>query len=120
MCGIAGWINFSENLKSNSTIIKRMTETLERRGPDSEGVYESENVLVTYSQSLLDNYSSDRSNENTIIEDIQVNDCDGVKALYTAAGTTTTSIIWHDNVYVYSLSSDLSYEELLKIAETIE
>ena len=82
--------------------------------------YESENVLVTYSQRLLDNYSSDRSNENTIIEDIQVNDCDGVKALYTAAGTTTTSIIWHDNVYVYSLSSDLPYEELLKIAETIE
>lgn len=82
--------------------------------------YESENVLVTYSQSLLDNYSSDRSNENTIIEDIKVNDCDGVKALYTAAGTTTTSIIWHDNVYVYSISSDLPYEELLKIAETIE
>ena len=37
MCGIAGWINFGENLKSNSTIIKRMTETLERRGPDSSG-----------------------------------------------------------------------------------
>ena len=31
MCGIAGWINFSENLKSNITIIKRMTATLERR-----------------------------------------------------------------------------------------
>ena len=53
MCGIAGWINFSENLKSNSTIIKRMTETLERRGPDSEGVYESENVLLGHRRLIV-------------------------------------------------------------------
>ena len=53
MCGIAGWINFSENLKSNSTIIKRMTETLERRGPESEGVYESENVLLGHRRLIV-------------------------------------------------------------------
>lgn len=53
MCGIAGWINFGENLKSNSTIIKRMTETLERRGPDSEGVYESENVLLGHRRLIV-------------------------------------------------------------------
>ena len=82
--------------------------------------YESDSVLVTYSQNLLDNYSSYRSNENTLVEDIQVNGNDGVKAVYTAVGTTTTSIIWHDNAYVYSLSSSLPYEELLKIAETIK
>ena len=39
MCGIAGWVNFSESLKSNSKIIKKMTDILERRGPDSEGIY---------------------------------------------------------------------------------
>ncbi len=82
--------------------------------------YESENVLVTYSQSLLDNYCSDWSNEDTQIENIQVNGCDGIKAVCRGAEATTTSLIWHDNVYVYSLSSALSYEELLKIAETIE
>lgn len=82
--------------------------------------YENENALVIYTQRLLQNYSSDRSNENTRIENIQVNGNDGVKAVYTAVEVTTTSIIWHDDIYVYSLSSDLPYEELLKIAETIE
>ena len=31
MCGIAGWVNFCESLKSNSKIIKKMTDILERR-----------------------------------------------------------------------------------------
>ena len=82
--------------------------------------YENEDTLVIYRQRLLQNYSSDRSNENTLIEDIQINGNDGVKEEYTVAEITTTSIIWHDNTYVYSLSSDLTYEELLQIAETIK
>lgn len=53
MCGIAGWVNFSESLKSNSKIIKKMTETLERRGPDSEGIYESENVLLGHRRLIV-------------------------------------------------------------------
>ena len=53
MCGIAGWVNFSESLKSNSKIIKKMTETLEKRGPDSEGIYESENVLLGHRRLIV-------------------------------------------------------------------
>ena len=53
MCGIAGWINFSESLKSNSKIIKKMTDILERRGPDSEGIYESENVLLGHRRLIV-------------------------------------------------------------------
>lgn len=82
--------------------------------------YENESALVTYCQRLLQNYSSYRSNENTLVEDIQVNGNAGVKAVYTVERTTTTSITWHDSTYVYSLSSSLPYEELLKIAETIK
>lgn len=82
--------------------------------------YENEDTLVIYRQRLLQNYSSDRSNENTLIEEIQINGYNGVMEKYTAAEITTTSIIWHDNTYVYSLSSDLTYEELLKIAETVK
>lgn len=53
MCGIAGWVNFSESLKSNSKIIKKMTDILERGGPDSEGIYESENVLLGHRRLIV-------------------------------------------------------------------
>lgn len=53
MCGIAGWINFSENLKANTKSIRRMVETLEKRGPDSEGIYESENVLFGHRRLIV-------------------------------------------------------------------
>ena len=53
MCGIAGWVNFSESLKSNSKIIKKMTDILERRGPDSEGIYESENELLGHRRLIV-------------------------------------------------------------------
>ena len=53
MCGIAGWVNFSESLKSNSKTIKKMTDILERRGPDSEGIYESENVLLGHRRLIV-------------------------------------------------------------------
>ncbi|MBU5316094.1 asparagine synthase (glutamine-hydrolyzing) [Clostridium bornimense] len=41
MCGIAGVVNYRENLNSSSNIktIEDMTKTLEKRGPDSSGIY---------------------------------------------------------------------------------
>lgn len=44
----------------------------------------------------------------------------GVKTVFESHGVTTTSIIWKDNEYAYMLSSNLPYEELLRIAESIE
>lgn len=82
--------------------------------------YENDDLLITYSQSLLSQFDTLVSNENTVVEDITVNGCKGIKAVYTAAGSTTTDIIWKDDFYVYYLSSDIEYEELLKIAESVE
>ena len=45
MCGIAGIVDFKRNLSKEKDIICRMVKTLERRGPDSEGTYITENVL---------------------------------------------------------------------------
>jgi asparagine synthase (glutamine-hydrolysing) len=45
VCGIAGWIDFSRNLKDEGDVIKAMTGTLSRRGPDAEGYYISDHVL---------------------------------------------------------------------------
>ena len=54
------------------------------------------------------------------VEDVNVIGYDGIKTVFESHGVTTTTIIWKDNEYAYMLSSDLSYEELLRIAESIE
>ncbi|MDF2882727.1 MAG: asnB [Clostridiaceae bacterium] len=46
MCGIAGWINVSEDISDKQYIIKNMTDTLSKRGPDDSGYYYSKNALL--------------------------------------------------------------------------
>lgn len=46
MCGIAGWVNTSDNLFGKENIIKKMTDTLIKRGPDDNNYYLSENSLL--------------------------------------------------------------------------
>ena len=81
--------------------------------------YESDHSLVTYVQSLLEDFSIMLSNHDTEMTDITVNGYPGTMTVFTTEGVTQTTIIWHDNEYVYRMSSNLSYEELLKIAESI-
>jgi asparagine synthase (glutamine-hydrolysing) len=46
MCGIAGWINPSENLLAYKNVIENMTEKLVPRGPDEMGYWYSEHALL--------------------------------------------------------------------------
>lgn len=39
MCGIAGWIDWNEDLTTKADVIEKMAETLERRGPDASGAW---------------------------------------------------------------------------------
>ena len=82
--------------------------------------YENEVSLISYQQKLLNGYNPYVSNERTDVEDINVKKYYGVKTVFESHGVTTTSIIWKDNEYAYMLSSNLPYEELLRIAESIE
>lgn len=82
--------------------------------------YENEDSLIIYWQRPLNGYGSFLSNERTDVEDVNVIGYDGIKTVFESHGVTTTTIIWKDNEYAYMLSSDLSYEELLRIAESIE
>ncbi len=82
--------------------------------------YENEDSLISYKQMLLIGYDSYVSNERTDVEDINVKGYDGIKTVFESQGVTTTSIIWKDNEYAYMLSSDIPYEDLLKIAENIQ
>src|SRR5260370_41624916 len=39
MCGIAGWVSYDGDLRSQQDVITRMTKTMARRGPDAGGVW---------------------------------------------------------------------------------
>lgn len=53
MCGIAGLVNFNNNIITNKNILEKMVKTLTRRGPDSEGIYISENVLLGHRRLIV-------------------------------------------------------------------
>lgn len=44
MCGITGWASFHKDLRTSDTILKSMTQTLNRRGPDDENIWCSEHI----------------------------------------------------------------------------
>lgn len=53
MCGIAGWIDHSRDLRKDKDIIYKMTATLVRRGPDAQGIYLSENVCLMHRRLIV-------------------------------------------------------------------
>lgn len=46
MCGITGWVDWQENKLNCKPIVERMTKTLTPRGPDSEGLWLSQNCAL--------------------------------------------------------------------------
>lgn len=46
MCGFVGILNYKEDLRISKNTIEKMNKTLTRRGPDEEGYYIDENILM--------------------------------------------------------------------------
>lgn len=46
MCGIAGWIDLRQDLRTRSGVVRAMTETLAPRGPDAQGIWGSEHAVL--------------------------------------------------------------------------
>lgn len=44
MCGFVGIVNYEKNIKMQENFFKGMIKTLEKRGPDEEGIYMEEDV----------------------------------------------------------------------------
>ncbi|QHS50139.1 asparagine synthase (glutamine-hydrolyzing), partial (plasmid) [Klebsiella michiganensis] len=44
MCGIAGWVDFNQDLSNHISTIQAMTDTLVNRGPDAEGIWHDKHV----------------------------------------------------------------------------
>lgn len=53
MCGIAGLVNFKDNIVKDKEILEKMIKTLEKRGPDSKGYYISSNVLLGHRRLIV-------------------------------------------------------------------
>jgi len=55
MCGISGWIDTSNKLLDTEDIKNAMLKTMRHRGPDDEGEYLEENVLLLHTRlSVMD------------------------------------------------------------------
>jgi len=53
MCGIAGWINFRENLLEEKDTINSMIDTLTNRGPDASGTWCSNDALLAHRRLIV-------------------------------------------------------------------
>ncbi|HCB99867.1 MAG TPA: asparagine synthase (glutamine-hydrolyzing) [Ruminococcaceae bacterium] len=53
MCGIAGWIDFKEDIAQGRDILESMTDTLKDRGPDGVGYYVSPHVLFGHRRLIV-------------------------------------------------------------------
>ncbi len=53
MCGIVGWVSYEVNLQDKSKILKKMTDTLSRRGPDTEGYYFNPNAAFGHRRLIV-------------------------------------------------------------------
>lgn len=48
MCGIAGWIENDFDMSRRMNVLNKMSETLQRRGPDENGIYVNKNTALIH------------------------------------------------------------------------
>ncbi|MFQ3543098.1 asparagine synthase (glutamine-hydrolyzing) [Halobacillus rhizosphaerae] len=53
MCGIAGWIDLSNNLSNEKGILKEMTDRIALRGPDAEGFWLSDHAALGHRRLIV-------------------------------------------------------------------
>jgi asparagine synthase (glutamine-hydrolysing) len=53
MCGIAGWVDFARDLGQEEEVIRKMTGTLARRGPDAAGFWLSRHALLGHRRLIV-------------------------------------------------------------------
>ena len=53
MCGIAGWVDFTDNLFGQEALIGAMAEVLSPRGPDASGTFLREHVALGHRRLIV-------------------------------------------------------------------
>lgn len=90
MCGIAGWIDSNIDMREKMGVLNRMSQTLERRGPDENGIYVNKNTALIHRRLVV----IDREN--------------GKQPMAARYNGTTYVIVYNGELY----NSDILREEL--------
>lgn len=53
MCGIAGWLSRDTDISEKQAIIRKMTDSMTRRGPDEEGVFIDKNICLMHRRLIV-------------------------------------------------------------------
>ncbi|WP_026907377.1 asparagine synthase (glutamine-hydrolyzing) [Paucisalibacillus globulus] len=53
MCGITGWVDWQQNIKLQVSTINKMAQTLEKRGPDSTGVFTDQHAALGHTRLIV-------------------------------------------------------------------
>ncbi len=53
MGGIAGWIDYENDISENTAVLSRMSQSLERRGPDASGVHKEKNACLLHRRLIV-------------------------------------------------------------------
>ncbi|RDI47807.1 asparagine synthase (glutamine-hydrolyzing) [Falsibacillus pallidus] len=53
MCGITGWIHFHHNLNNELDVIKKMTDTLSKRGPDDVNIWSNQHAALGHKRLVV-------------------------------------------------------------------
>jgi asparagine synthase (glutamine-hydrolysing) len=48
MCGIAGWVDFTRNMREQASIVRTMVATIANRGPDAESVWTDQRAALGF------------------------------------------------------------------------
>lgn len=81
--------------------------------------YTSEHVSLTYTQSILKDYDISISNNQSTVQNIEINGHAGICFKQVDMGDTYTAIVWNDGEYAYFLGGNLTKEQLIQIANTV-
>ena len=81
MCGIAGWIEKGSNMADRLKTINQMSQTLDRRGPDENGIYINKDTALIHRRLVV----IDREN--------------GKQPMVVSHGGTTYVIVYNGELY---------------------
>lgn len=82
--------------------------------------YKYLNKLISYSQRPINPYDTFISNLEADLTEIYVNNNKGFRFEEILDNEIQNAVIWTDGIYAYTIFGNIEYEELLKIAESIE